>query len=213
MRFKFDTLCKHLFEVANEIEIVQLKAFVMSLEGCESNGDITPLFIEITGEINRCRSVVDLLALLGKYYSWFNFEVIERIVNRFFKPSDNIFCKVEEYKKTYFLYCNRSIFEYPRSISNPTEGSVLYVKSDINPPNLKMYLADLSHVLEVDRQHTLKLVSISRGCVLLALNLPSAIGRKIFPLTPIQEKQLASLGVQKLYCEGYYFNLQVSLSS
>ena len=209
MRSEFDTLRNHLFEVVKELDIVRFKVFAKSLDGCESNNEKVPLFTEIMEKIENCPSADVLLALLADYYSWFNFEIIERIVNCFFNPSDNISREVEEYKKKFLLYCERSIFEYPPSISNSTDGIALYIKSDINPPNLKTYLADLAIALKV-YPHTLMLVSISRGCVLLVLSLPSAIGRKVFPLSSVQEKQLASLGVQKLYCDGFYFNVQVS---
>ena len=208
---EFDKLCKYLYEFARGIQLNEFKGYVHTLEGYKSTRETVPLLTEIAGEIDSCSSVSDVLTILNKdYFSWFNFQIIRRIVERFAAKSDRIYRKLQKYEQKFQNYCKRSIFEYPQFVSN-VKGKALFLKSDLEhrEDTLEIFLTGLACKLNIHPQ-ALDLVSINKGCVLLVLSLPSAIAKKAFPLSSEQEQELLALGVQRLFCDGYYFNDQVS---
>ena len=211
---EFDRLLKHLYDFAEaRIKLDEFKVYVQTLEGLVSTHETVPLLTERAEEIDSCSSVSGVLTILNKdYFSWFSFKIIQRIVGRFAAKSNRIYRKLEKYEKKFISYCKRSIFEFPQLVSHvPWEGKCLFLKSDLKhrKDTLDIFLTELACKLNVNPQ-ALNLVSINKGCVLLVLSLPSATAKKAFPLSLEQEQELLALGVQRLFCNGYYFNDQVS---
>ena len=214
IRFEFDSLFKYLLNFVKKLKLQEFKIFVKTLGYSESMHGNLPLLGKRSDIIDGCTSTLEVLNVLGDYFSWFNYEVIERLVNAFASEEEDISLELKTYKTKFVEYCKRNIFEFPEPISTvPKGGKVLFVDASINVSNgthVKALLMELAGVFGINLL-SLKLISVSAGCVVLVLNLPLSAAEKIFPLDSGQETELVSLDkVHKLFCGVYYFNASVS---
>ena len=213
LKKNFDELCSQLTKWANGLPFSKFTTLCKMFDGYESKTGFCKMLEDRSKEIDGCSNSDDVFNILADYYSWYSFMILERIVHYFRSEGDEIARLLCSYKKKFDEYCKRSIFECPQVFSSvPRKGKVLHLKCSIPSKKcsfINSFLIDLSQKLRI-YPHTLKLVSVNTGCILLVLSLPSAVAEKAFPLTSSQEMKLVSLGVQKLFCLNYYFNASVS---
>ena len=213
IRFEFDSFLKYLLTFVKKLKLQEFKIFVKTLGESVSTHGSLPLLGKRSDIIDSCTSTLELLSILGDYFSWFNYEVIERLVNTFAGKKEKVSLELKKYTRKFVEYCKRNIFEFPQPISSvPKGGRVLFVEASnvSNGTHVKALLIELAGVFRINLL-SLKLISASAGCVVLVLSLPLSVAEKIFPLDSGQEAELVSLDkVHKLFCGVYYFNASVS---
>ena len=212
LRSSFNGLCVQLMNWANDLPFSKLISMCKTFDGYESKRGTHPMLEDRSKDIDDCSTSDDTFKILADYYSWYSFMILDEIVSHFSREEDKITALLRNYKEKFNDYCKRSIFECPQVFSSvPRKGKVLLLKSCIPSKCsfINSFLRKLARALNI-HPHTLKLVSVNTGCILLVLSLPSAVAKKAFPLTSSQEMELVSLSVQKLFCLDFYFNASVS---
>ena len=210
IRSEFSRLTQSLCQFVQNIPLNNFKCYVKSFDGYKSKDTQVRLLTDRFEEIDKCKTTGEVLVILAEYYSWFNTDIIEDMIVFEYNTSFEFSKKWKKYEKKYKKYLKRRLFEFPNKISSVSQsGNILYLKMGAEPQNKKDFESKISDLMEIE-QYVLKLVSISPGCVQLVFSIPSAIAKAVFPLSSSQEKELLSLNVQKLSCNGYNFDAEVS---
>ena len=206
---------------ANPVVTVKiLSARLASLSAYKPVRAHKPLLQDQLEEIEeKCTTIDDVFFLLRKYYSFFNFGIIRRIITWFPTPDDEQ--RLEQYTEDFKEFCKRRTFECPPDIFGHTceSKSILIVKTEDNwDPHeetqgkvldwvLKLQSV-LAEILEVEAE-TLYICRIDKGCVELQFQVPSFVEEDIFPLSVEQERSLFTSKVAKLTCGSYSFPSKV----
>ena len=173
-----------------------------------------PLLRDQLDQIERAEDVEGVFNILDKYYSFFNYIILEKIIGWFGTSEDKE--RLETYTGNFKRFCKRRTFECPPDIFGNTvdEGKTdLIVKYEESwdpteggcPLETVQRLRNsLGEILEVEPE-TLYLCQIDKGCVELLFQVPSFAAEDIFPLSMEQERSLASVGVTRLTCGSYRF--------
>ena len=163
-------------------------------------------------EIERAEDVEGVFSILDKYYSFFNYVIIEKLIKWFGTPEDKE--RLDTYTENFKRFCKRRTFECPASIFRPADkgDTVVVVKFEeswdptegCSLENILRLSNSLAEILEVEPV-TLQLCQIDQGCVELQFQVPSFVEEDIFPLSVEQERSLISVGVTRLTCGSYRF--------
>ena len=202
----------------SRVSVMKLSNRLNNLGSYRPTHNPKPLLQNQLDEIKRAENVEEVFSVLGDYYSFFNYGIIEKIVSWFGTQEDKK--RLEAYKEHFKIFCKRRTFECPSKIfGNPVnEGKtnlVVKVEESWYPThgfsldNVLRFCNSLSEILEVESD-TLYLCQINKGCVELLFQVPSFVEEDIFPLTMEQQRSLASMGVPRLTC-GHYSYFQVCL--
>ena len=161
-------------------------------------------------ELRNAESIEDVLWFIRDYFSFFNFHVIEHIVDGLGADQDRV--ELQNYKKEFDEYSKRRIYECP-----PVYGSMskadhaqLVLKLDsvyekFTVKELKKFEYRLSRIFCVSPQSVLRLCRVEEGCLQLIFQVPSFVQQEIFPLSGEQERALVAEGVIRLTCGDYHF--------
>ena len=205
---------------AGRVSVMELSNCLNTLGSYSPTRKPTPLLRNQMDEIKRAESVEEVFCVLGDYYSFFNYGVIEKIIVWFGTPKDNK--RFDTYTKHFKRFCERRTFECPSNIfgypvdKGKTNLTVKVEKSwDPNDgcslENVLRLCNSLGEILEVNSE-TLYLCQIDEGCVELLFQVPSFIVEDIFPLSMEQQRSLASIGVPRLTCGSYsYFQVRLKV--
>ena len=79
-------------------------------------------------EIERAEDVEGVFSILDKYYSFFNYVIIEKVIKWFGTPEDKE--RLDTYTENFKRFCKRRTFECPTSIFRPADqgDTVVVVK-------------------------------------------------------------------------------------
>ena len=200
-----------------EVTVKILSARVASLSAYNPVLAHKPLLRDHLEEIGRCTTVNEVFFVLQKYYmySFFNYGVIQRIINWFPTPDDER--RLKEYTNDFKEFCKRRTFECPPDIFGHIceNKSILVAKIEDNwdpQEETQGKVLDwvfqlqnsLAKILQVETE-TLYICRIDKGCVELLFTVPSFVEEDIFPLSVEQERALAGIEVAKLTCGSYTF--------
>jgi len=163
---------------------------------------------EVRMKVVKAESVSEMFSHLNRRWSWFNYHLLEDIINDLGDQNDC--ARLEKYKQKFAEYGKRRVVELPpdaykgTSCDNNDDDVELAVKVDRVWTNYYVKDADtfrssLAAVLGV-RKHHLRLIAVHEGCVLLTFLIPSSVAQTSFPLSRSQEKELGDDGVSKLSC-------------
>ena len=151
-------------------------------------------------EIERLRkseSVADVFCALQPFKSFFHYEVIERITQKFGSEKDNELMK--DYISKFKQFCERSVFEVPPNIFHGTAPrpddkvfSMVFTskKEYTSLGDIADVRRKLANILNIDIL-ALQLCSITNGSVYLRFSVSSQVAEQIFPLS---QPQLTALG-------------------
>ena len=163
-------------------------------------------------ELEKKESVDDAMSIVFDYCSFFNYRMLEHIINKLGVEQDRV--NLARYKEDFARYGERHIFECPAVVGEMSEEGQanMFVTLDdsfdnCNVNHLYAFVSNLEKVLTMDNV-SLRLCRISPGSLKLIFQLPLAVQREIFPLSCDQESALAGLGVVHLSCGDYQFNRQ-----
>ena len=173
-----------------------------------------PVLQTFSQELQNAESIENVLLAIKDYFSFFNYHVIEHIVDELGTDQDRV--ELLNYKKAFEEYSKRRIYECP-PVYGPmivADHADLVVKLDsvyekFTVKELKKFEYRLSRIFCVTPQSVLRLCRVEEGCLQLIFQIPSFVQQEIFPLSSEQERALAAEGVIRLTCGDYQFTTKV----
>ena len=165
-------------------------------------------------ELRNARSIEDVLYIIRDNISFFNYHVIEHIVNELGTDRDR--AELQNYERDFNEYSKRRVGECPPKYGPKSDAdrADLVVKLDsvyeeFTVKELKKFEYRLSRIFCVSPQSVLRLCRVEEGCLQLIFQVPSFVQQEIFPLSTEQESALAAEGVIRLTCGDYQFAAKV----
>ena len=165
-------------------------------------------------ELRNAKSIEDVLYIIRDCISFFNYHVIEHIVNELGTDQDRT--ELQNYEREFDEYSKRRIYECPPVYGpmSDADHADLVVKVDsvfeeFTVKELKKFQYRLGRTLHVSSQSVLHLCRVEEGCLQLIFQVPLFVQQEIFPLSTEQESALAAEGVIRLTCGDYQFAAKV----
>ena len=191
-------------------ELLSLDVLDPVLNKAKVPGTDTPVFRECQEKLQEAKSINAVFFIIKDYFSFFNYKIIECIINEFGTKDDQE--AVRSYKETFERYCKHRVFECPPHIYGSRSESglaCLVVKKDdvlgnFSMNELKLFHYRLCRILQVT-EHTLQLLSVEEGCLQLTFQIPTFVQHLVLPLSEDQETSLKAEGVRVLMCGGYKY--------
>ena len=183
------------------VDICKVKDSVLSLEAFRNNIGVKLLDIQDYQKIQAATSVSEVFTILRSYISFFNYQIVEILINQYGtdKDRDNLskyVCKLTD-------FCKRSVFEIPskffHSESRPA-AKVLVLKCTEDITTLgdtKRIRDSFADVLGL-QPSALQLESIKEGCVELHFIISPAIADQIVPLFSSKESYFKEIGISAI---------------
>ena len=173
-----------------------------------------PALHNFSQELRSAQSIEDVLYIIRDYISFFNYQVIEHIVEGLGTDQDR--AELQNYKRDFGEYSKRRVYECPPEYGpkSDAEHVDLVVKLDsvfeeFTIKELMKFQYRLGRKFCVSSQSVLRLCRVEGGCVQLIFQVPSFVQQEIFPLSSEQESALAAEGVIRLTCGDYQFATKV----
>ena len=122
-------------------------------------------------ELQNARSIEEVLFIIRDYFSFFNYHVIEHIVNELGTDQDRV--ELQNYEKEFDQYSKRRIYKCPPvygSKSNADHDLVFLLDSvyeEFTVKELKKLPYKLSRILHVSPQSVECLCQVEEGCLQL----------------------------------------------
>ena len=176
----------------------------------EDSGE--PVFRKNLRELKKMDSVDDAMSVINNYCSFFNYRMLEHIINKLGAKQDKV--NLARYKEDFARYGERHVFECPAVVGQMSEEGQanMFLKLDESFDNCSLnhlyaFVDKLENLLKMT-DTALRLCRIEPGCLELIFQLPLSVQRSTFPLSSNQEVALAGLGVTQLSCGDYQFTRQ-----
>ena len=216
MMYKFQELFSSTTNSLQERNI-PVRQLVRQLECL---GQLKPTFEDSREPVFRCQlpelrkteSVDDAMSVVNNYCSFFNYRMLEHIINKLGSEQDKL--NLVRYKEDFRKYGERHVFECPSDVAEMSEEghANMFVTLDETFENCSVshlwsFVGNLQKVLNIS-DVTLRLCHIGPGSLKLIFQLPHFVQQAIFPLSSEQEVALACLGVVQLSCGDYWFSRQ-----
>ena len=166
---------------------------------------------EVYDDVENAPNLRRMMAKLKPYFSFFDFHIVETIINECCIDDSNMQLHLENYKVEFSEYISRRIYELPEEISDHnTEDREVIVKLDssfdaCDGSHLKQFQKRLAKILQVSSSGILRLRTIKPGCFELTFELPSFAADAIFPLSKTQESELEANHILRLSCGGFHW--------
>ena len=164
--------------------------------------DKPKLFRECYNAIMNSKNMAFAFSTISKYYSFFNYGIVEHIICEF---GIDKAC-LNEYKKELEEFCKRRVSECPfNSFGMEATGDsrlVFVLDSNFATYTVKSLIelqCELCKILRV-APHELRVVAVSDECVKVAFAFPSRLVEITFPLSSDQQKLLLSQDVENVLC-------------
>ena len=201
-----DEFTQLVLKTSRSFEIrVGLKKLIATLTHSKFN-----LTEKVCKKVEKAESVPEVIFYLDRLWSWFNYHLLEDIINDLGDQEDRE--RLAKYKQDFAEYSKMRVVELPSDAFQETcdknsDQVGFMVKVDRFWENYYVRDADtfcntLASVLGV-RRHLLHLVSVRDGCVLLSFSIPLSVARSAFPLSLSQKKELGDSGVMEIECDGF----------
>ena len=215
---KFWRLHSRVYESLRErnIPVGRLVAHLLSLHAFDPvyKDSQKPALQSFIKELRSAGSIEDVLFIIRDYFSFFNYHVIEHIVDGLGTDQDR--AELQNYKTEFDEYSKRRVYECPPEYGpkSDAEHVDLVVKVDsvfeeFTVKELKKFQYRLGRIFCVSSQSVLRLCQVEEGCLQLIFQVPSFVQQEIFPLSSEQESALAAEGVIRLTCGDYQFTAKV----
>ena len=179
-------------------------------------GQQVPAFHHCLKDLQKAQSVSDILQILQPYLSFFNYHIIEHIIEVLGtkKDKDNL----QKYIEQFDQYAKRRVFECPPQFGPVSEAghADLIIKLDsqydvYTVTELEMFRCQLSKTFHVSPKGVLRLCQVNEGCMQLRFQVPFFVQQEMFPLSREQERTLQENGVIRLTCGKYKFVPEVQM--
>jgi hypothetical protein len=165
-------------------------------------------------QLRTAERIEDAMGIIGDYCSFFNFRIIELIIDKLGTTKDK--ANLTKYKKEFGDYARRHVYECPSELGPETDGNAeLFMTLDETYDNytvssLDLFVRKLAEILKLSSDAALKLCRIELGSLKLTFQIPVFVQEDIFPLSIDQKRALAGLGVVHLSCGDYHFTNEVA---
>ena len=214
---KFGHLHSRVYESLRQrdVPVERLVVHLSSLGAFDpvSKDSQKPVLQTFSQELQNAKSIENVLLAIKDYFSFFNYHVIEHIVDELGTDQDRV--ELQNYEKEFDKYSKRRVYECPPVYGplSDADHADLVVKLDsvyekFTVKELKKFQYRLSRIFCVTPQSVLRLCRVEEGCLQLIFRVPSFV-QQIFPLSSEQESALAAEGVIRLTCGDYQFATQV----
>ena len=177
------------------------------------NGSSLPVLGCQLPELRKTESVDMAMTVISSYCSFFNYRIVEEIINNVGTERDKT--NLKNYREEFSTYAQHHIFECPSELGDMNEigHANMIVTLDATyesytVSHLYAFVSNLQRVLKVPAV-SLRLCRIIPGSLVMIFQLPHSVQRAaIFPLSVEQEDALTSqtLGVVQLSCGNYLFS-------
>ena len=215
---KFWHLHSRVYESLRErnVPVDRLVAHLLSLRAFDPvyKGSHKPVLQTFFQELQNAGSIEKVLFIIKDYISFFNYRVIEHIVEGLGTDQDK--GELQNYKKEFDEYSKRRVYEcrpeYGSKSSADHTDLVVKVDSVYNEftvEELQRFQYRLSRTLHVSPQTVLRLCRVEEGCLQLIFQVPTFVQQEVFPLSSEQERALAAKRVIRLTCGDYEFAAKV----
>ena len=168
-----------------------------------------PTFEQKIPELTSAKTVDAAMLVIGKYCSFFNYYMVENIINKLGTEQDTK--NLEKYKKEFSEYAERHVFECPSEVGTMNEGlAEMVITLDRTYKSytleyLELFVSNLRKLLNISSSAVFNLCHVAPGSLKLTFQLHRSMIEDIFPLTSEQEAELAKLGVDNLTLFGIYY--------
>ena len=172
----------------------------------------------ITEEFHDIQTIKDLFkALQQKYISWFNYELIVKLVDVFLPDNRSLKRTWSGYKeklKDYFvnrggLLTDANALEF--GITDVPPGTRVMIakvdRDDYTPADLFFFRRAIPKELNIPNVN-LYFSFVRIGSLKLLHNIPDYLYSALFPLSTEIQEQLASIGITELTCGDYKYDLE-----
>ena len=163
-------------------------------------------------DFDKIRTMNQLFRLLEKYVSWFNFELVIKLVNTFITDERDLQRKWSTYReklKDYFKNNNTQAVQIADSIEfglSDVPGTKVMIakvaRVDYTLNDLYFFHKLIADALEVPN-YKFYFCTIEHGCMELKYSIPDFLYSVLFPLTNQQCHSLAEIGIIKMICHEY----------
>ena len=167
-------------------------------------------------ELQNAGSIEKVLFVIRDYFSFFNYRVIEHIVDGLGTDQDRV--ELQNYEKEFDEYSKRRVYECPPVYGSKIDADhadlvvkVDSVYEDFTVKELQKFQYRLSRILHISQQSVLRLCRVEEGCLQLIFQVPSFVKQEIVPLSHEQGRALAAEGVIRLTCGDYQFAFKVCI--
>ena len=174
-----------------------------------------PPFRRQLPELRKAKTVDDAMLVIGDYCSFFNYHMIEHIINKLGTRQDKE--NLAKYKEEFAIYAERHVFECPSEVGSVSDDLVnMFVTLDqtfesCTVRNLELFVDDIRKILNISTGAIFKLCHVAPGSLKLMFQLSPSILPDVFPLSDEQKSSLASLDITELSCEGYIYQFKVEI--
>ena len=166
----------------------------------------------IENEFEHVKTMKQLFKALRKYISWFNFELVIKLVNTFITDERDLQRKWSTYReklKDYFKNNNTQAVQIADSIEfglSDVPGTKVMIakvaRDDYTLNDLYFFHKLIADALEVS-EYKFYFCTIDDGCMELKYSIPDFLYSVLFPLTNQQCHSLAKIGIIKMICHEY----------
>uniref|UniRef100_A0A1X7SQ06 Uncharacterized protein n=1 Tax=Amphimedon queenslandica TaxID=400682 RepID=A0A1X7SQ06_AMPQE len=177
-----------------------------------------PQMIEsIEKEFDHVKTMNQLFKVLRKYVSWFNFELVVKLVNTFITDERDLQRKWSTYReklKDYFKNNNTPAVQIVDSIEfglSDVPGTKVMIakvaRDDYTLNDLYFFHKLIADALEVP-EYDFYFCTIQNGCIELKYSIPDFLYFVLFPLSNQQCDSLAEIGIIKITCQEYVHEMK-----
>ena len=171
----------------------------------------------IEKEFEHVKTMKQLFKALEKYISWFNFELVVKLVNTFITDERDLQRKWSTYReklKDYFKNNNTQAVQIADSIEfglSDVPGTKVMIakvaRDDYTLNDLYFFHKLIADALEVP-EYDFYFCTIQNGCMELKYSIPDFLYSVLFPLTNQQCHSLAKIGIIKMICHEYVHEMK-----
>ena len=219
--FKFQHLFSRVYKSLCEqnVPVNKLVTHLLTLGSLDpvSKNSQRPLLQTFFQDLQNAQSIETVLWVIRDYFSFFNYHLIEHIVEELGTVQDKT--ELQNYKREFDQYSKRRTFECPPGYGSRSSAGhadlLLKIGSAYEPftvKELENFQFRLSRILCVSPKSVLRLCRVEEGCLQLKFQIPSFLQQQIFPLSNKQQRALAAEGVIRLTCGDYEFSAKVCYS-
>ena len=166
------------------------------------------------GKIQKMKDLFDILQ--DKYISWFNYELIVKLVQVFLGNNRSLnrrWSSYEEKLKDYFINGGllKDIDAVQFGITDAPPGTKVMIakvdRDDYTLDDLFFFCRAIQKALDVP-EYNLYFSFVRPGSLRLGYLIPDYLFSLLFPLTPELQQQLASIGITELTCGEHIYHPQ-----
>lgn len=169
----------------------------------------------LRSEFSKTESIEDIFFVANDYWSFFNYDLLEYVINTFTLSTASI---LAQYITNFQEYCKRRLCECPSDVagSYKESGRRIVLKLDDKMSVQRSTLQDLRRLQDqackVTGVTVMQLLKIEEGCLHLVYRIPHQSIEKINFLPADKKQELTDIGILSMTCEKKMIRWQIESS-